>query len=109
MGRNKYTVEGYGDIEVDEKTKDQLDATKEDCADVRFEPDSSKVRISIMMEGDLLKELKLQAKQRGLPYQTLMKNLLRKQLWQEQTGFEPQSESFECVYEGFEPCLKIVT
>lgn len=111
MGKKKlikYRVKGYGDIEVDEKTKKQLDSTKDQDADVHFDPGAAKIRISILMEGDLLNELKAEAKQSGVPYQTLMKELLRKQLWQKNLGFEPRAESFECVYKGFEPCLKLV-
>ncbi len=111
MGKKKltkYRVKGYGDIEVDQKTKKQLESTKDQDADVHFETDSAKIRISILMEGDLLAELKAEARQIGVPYQTLMKELLRKQLWQKHLGFEPRAESFECVYRGFEPCLKLV-
>ncbi len=46
----------------------------------RIEPKDEKIRISIIMEGDLLDALKTRAKELGRPYQTLMKEVLRKNL-----------------------------
>mgnify|MGYP001609995416 CR=1 FL=1 len=58
MAKSKHTLDGYGDIEVDEKTKRQLEKTKNEKSSVKFDPASAKVRISIIMEGDLLGELR---------------------------------------------------
>lgn len=42
-----------------------------------LEPKNETVRISMMMEGDLLDAIKAQAKIDGIGYQTLLKNHLR--------------------------------
>lgn len=108
MDKNKYQLPDYGEVEVDENTRKHLEKTKNETSDVKFDPETAKVRISILMEGDLLIALKEEARKRQEPYQTLMKEMLRHQLWKNHLGFEPQEEAFECVYEGFKPCLKLV-
>ena len=46
----------------------------------QVDPKDEAVRISIVMEGDLLDELKERAAIAGRPYQTVMKELLRDKL-----------------------------
>jgi hypothetical protein len=54
--------------------------TKELDSD-EFDPKHEKVRISIIMEGDLLNALKERATRTGRPYQTIMKEIIRKELF----------------------------
>jgi len=49
-----------------------------------LDPREAMVRTSIVMEGDLLLNLKQWAGQAGLPYQTLMKMLLRQAIAERQ-------------------------
>lgn len=57
---------------------------KKDLVGGSVEPHEITVRISIMMEGDLLDAVKAAAEKDFMPYQTKLKQLLRRQLAAEQ-------------------------
>ena len=111
--KKKYFLEGYGEIHSDDATIKQLEKTKTKKATVKFDAAKTKVRISILMEGDLLSNLKQEAKQLGIPYQTLMKELIRKQLHngnEEKRAFGPEHSRFKYSYDKDRKlCLKKVS
>lgn len=43
-----------------------------------FEPQNTRIRISIMIPGDVLDALRIRAAREGLPYQTLTNQILRR-------------------------------
>jgi|GEM_PF-4439656 len=59
------------------KNKGKISFGKKDLLPSKIDPKNEKVRISIIMEGDLLDALKLKASTLNVPYQTFMKDLLR--------------------------------
>jgi uncharacterized protein (DUF4415 family) len=62
------------------KNKPKIRYGKKDLLPARIDPKDEKVRISIIMEGDLLDALRAHAAAEGKPYQTFMKDLLRSAL-----------------------------
>jgi len=62
------------------KKKNKIRYGKVNLLPEKIEPKDEKIRISIMMEGDLLDALKTRAQELGRPYQTLMKEVLRQNL-----------------------------
>lgn len=53
---------------------------KQNLLPERIDPKDERVRISLIMEGDLLDLLRARAKEAGTPYQTFMKEILRNAL-----------------------------
>jgi hypothetical protein len=60
--------------------KEKINYGKKDLVGGPVAPSEEMVRISIMMEGDLLDALKTRAAAEKRPYQTMIKDFLRQQL-----------------------------
>ena len=68
-----------GDI-IMAKKRNKIQYGRVNVLPAKIEAKDENVRISIVMEGDLLDDLKSKAKELGRPYQTLMKEILRQNL-----------------------------
>lgn len=66
--------------------KNKVQYGKTDLLPKKIDPKDETIRISIIMEGDLLDAIKARALELGRPYQTLMKEILRQNLHKELPG-----------------------
>jgi hypothetical protein len=67
---------------------------KKNLLPAKIEPKDENVRISIVMEGDLLDAIKVAAARAGMPYQTFMKDKLRETLLGESGNLDELQPTF---------------
>lgn len=74
---------------------------KKDLVGGPVKPSEESIRISVMMEGDLLDALKARAAQEKRPYQTIMKEMLRAQLENAELRAQIDPEEIKRLVEQF--------
>ncbi len=93
-------------IYADQDTIDHIEKTRKDSSTASSEENHVSVRISMMMEAALLKDLKSLAEEKKLPYQTLIKTLLREKIIESRERyFTAEKSEFTLIYDGMKPCL----
>ncbi len=75
---------------------------KVDLLPGKIQPKDVNIRISIVMEGDLLDAIKARAAETGTPYQTLMKEKLREYFIQKSDSEMHVPERFEVLIQELE-------
>lgn len=72
-------VEGKYGLGANTMKNNKIIYGKKDLLPAKIAPKDVSIRISIVMEGDLLNAIKASAAAKGVPYQTLLKTYLRDQ------------------------------
>ena len=70
--------------------KSELRYGKKDLIDGDIPPQEAKVKVTIYLDGDLLLEIRRQAKKRGKKYQTFINESLRQQFLNDGETIDPE-------------------